>query len=164
MVPDPNTADPNENLENRELQAYIRSAIHLLPERHRLVIVGYFLEGRPMDELGALLGVRPDSQIKDDAIAVCERVLRPSTTSRSQPSSRRDATAAVVNTPMRSSDSTRRAAPGVQSDPDRPGRSGPGITALRRRAEQKMFPLISAAQIPTSSMTLPVTLTRCWPI
>lgn len=57
-------------LEDRELKAYIRSAIHLLPPRHRTVVVGYFLEGRPMDELGALLGVTQSriSQIKDDAL------------------------------------------------------------------------------------------------
>lgn len=57
-------------LEDRELRAYIRSAVHLLPPRHRTVVVGYFLEGRPMDELGALLGVTQSriSQIKDDAL------------------------------------------------------------------------------------------------
>lgn len=57
-------------LEDRELKAYIRSAVHLLPPRHRTVVVGYFLEGRPMDELGALLGVTQSriSQIKDDAL------------------------------------------------------------------------------------------------
>lgn len=70
MVADDRAEDPLENLEERELQAYIRSAVHLLPERHRIVIVGYFLEGRPMDELGALLGVTQSriSQIKDDAL------------------------------------------------------------------------------------------------
>ena len=70
MVADHRAEDPLENLEERELQAYIRSAVHLLPERHKIVIVGYFLEGRPMDELGALLGVTQSriSQIKDDAL------------------------------------------------------------------------------------------------
>ena len=70
MVADHGTEDPIDNLEERELQAYVRSAVRLLPERHRIVIVGYFLEGRPMDELGALLGVTQSriSQIKDDAL------------------------------------------------------------------------------------------------
>ncbi len=70
MVADHGAEDPIENLEERELQAYVRSAVHLLPERHRIVVVGYFLEGRPMDELGALLGVTQSriSQIKDDAL------------------------------------------------------------------------------------------------
>lgn len=70
MVAADDAVDPIERLEDRELKAYVRSAIHLLPERHRLVVVGYFLEGRPMDELGALLGVTQSriSQIKDDAL------------------------------------------------------------------------------------------------
>ena len=38
--------EPLEELETRELHAYLRDAVDLLPERHRLVIVGYFLEGR----------------------------------------------------------------------------------------------------------------------
>ena len=132
MVADPNAADPNENLENRELQAYIRSAIHLLPERHRLVIVGYFLEGRPMDELGALLGVTQSriSQIKDDAIRRMREGLA-AQYDESQPAEQPSggATAAVVSTPMRSrriartTSGSRRSA----SDPDRPGRSGSGV-------------------------------------
>ncbi len=70
LVADDSTEDPTEGMEQREMKAYIRSAVHLLPERHRLVVVGYFLEGRPMDELGALLGVTQSriSQIKDDAL------------------------------------------------------------------------------------------------
>lgn len=63
--------DPVAGIEAEELRAYLRSAIHLLPPRHRVVVIGYFLEGRPMDELGALLGVTQSriSQIKDDAVA-----------------------------------------------------------------------------------------------
>ena len=70
LIPDLDSEDPLEGLEEREMKAYIRSAIHLLPERHRIVVVGYLIEGRPMDELGALLGVTQSriSQIKDDAL------------------------------------------------------------------------------------------------
>ena len=70
LIADTSTGDPTEGLEEAELREYIRSALHLLPERQRVVIVGYFLEGRPMDELGALLGVTQSriSQIKDAAI------------------------------------------------------------------------------------------------
>jgi RNA polymerase sigma factor for flagellar operon FliA len=69
-IADFDAEEPLAALENRELKAYIRSAIHLLPPRHRAVLVGYFLEERPMDELGALLGVTQSriSQIKDDAL------------------------------------------------------------------------------------------------
>lgn len=69
-IADVDADHPLAGLEDRELKAYIRSAIHLLPPRHRVVVVGYFLEERPMDELGALLGVTQSriSQIKDDAL------------------------------------------------------------------------------------------------
>ena len=69
-IPDANGTDQGSGLEAQELKAYIRSAIHLLQPRHRAVVVGYFLEERPMDELGALLGVTQSriSQIKDDAL------------------------------------------------------------------------------------------------
>jgi len=70
LIADETNDNPTEALEESELREYIRSALHLLPERQRVVIVGYFLEGRPMDELGALLGVTQSriSQIKDAAI------------------------------------------------------------------------------------------------
>jgi len=70
LIVDEEAPDPIESLEKSELQDYIRSAIHLLPERHRLVIIGYFLEGRQMDELAALIGVTQSriSQIKSDAL------------------------------------------------------------------------------------------------
>lgn len=70
LIADDSTGNPTEALENDELREYIRTALHLLPERQRVVVVGYFLEGRPMDELGALLGVTQSriSQIKDAAI------------------------------------------------------------------------------------------------
>lgn len=57
-------------LEDQELHAYIDSAIDLLPERQRVVMIGYFREQRPMSELGAMLGVTQSrvSQIKDDAL------------------------------------------------------------------------------------------------
>ena len=49
--------EPSEELELRELHAYLRDAVGLLPERQRLVIVGYFLEGRTSQELARFLGV-----------------------------------------------------------------------------------------------------------
>ncbi|MFQ5557655.1 MAG: sigma-70 family RNA polymerase sigma factor, partial [Acidimicrobiales bacterium] len=69
-IADDDAEDPAEMLEAREMKAYVRSAIHLLPERHRLVIVAYFLEEKPMDEIAAFLGVTQSrvSQIKDDAL------------------------------------------------------------------------------------------------
>ena len=42
----------------------------LLPERHRLVIVGYFLEGRTSQELARFLGVTESrvSQLRSEAL------------------------------------------------------------------------------------------------
>jgi len=69
-IPDKSALDMVERLEDREMKAYVRSAIHLLPERHRLVVVAYFLDERPMDEIASILGVTQSriSQLKDDAL------------------------------------------------------------------------------------------------
>ena len=65
-------------LDDRELRAYLRDAVSLLPERHRIVIVGHFLEGRSMTELGALLGVTQSraSQLKEDALRLIREGMR----------------------------------------------------------------------------------------
>lgn len=65
-------------LDERELHAYLREAIALLPERHRLVIVGHFLEGRTMTELGQFLGVTQSraSQLKEDALRLMRQGLQ----------------------------------------------------------------------------------------
>lgn len=62
----------DEALEEKELLGYLRSAIHLLPERHRVVVVGYFFDGRSMTELGELLGVTQSraSQLKDESLTM----------------------------------------------------------------------------------------------
>ncbi len=58
------------DLDEREVLGYLRDAVRSLPERHRVVIMGYFFEGQSMTDLGALLGVTQSraSQIKEDAI------------------------------------------------------------------------------------------------
>lgn len=53
---------PEAALLERERQAYLADAIELLPERLRRVVVGYFFEDRPMQELAEELGVT-DSRI-----------------------------------------------------------------------------------------------------
>ena len=57
VLTDDSTLEPSEELENRELHAYLRDAVHLLPERHRIVVVGYVLEGRKSQDLASFLGV-----------------------------------------------------------------------------------------------------------
>lgn len=63
-----------DNVDNAEMIGYLRDGVALLPERHRMVVVGFFFEGRSMTELGELLGVTQSraSQLKDEAI----RMLR----------------------------------------------------------------------------------------
>jgi RNA polymerase sigma factor for flagellar operon FliA len=67
---DRGSVEPLEELETRELHAYLRDAVGLLPERHRLVIVGYFLEGRTSQELARFLGVTESrvSQLRSEAL------------------------------------------------------------------------------------------------
>jgi len=63
-----------EHVDNQEMIGYLREGISLLPERHRLVVAGFFFEGQSMTDLGALLGVSQSraSQLKEEAI----RMLR----------------------------------------------------------------------------------------
>jgi RNA polymerase sigma factor for flagellar operon FliA len=60
---------PEDGIEQRELLAMVRVGINLLPERQRIVMIAYFLEGRPMDEIASFLGVTQSriSQIRDEA-------------------------------------------------------------------------------------------------
>jgi RNA polymerase sigma factor for flagellar operon FliA len=64
--------EPSEELEARELHAYLRDAVDLLPDRHQLVIVGYFLEGRTSLDLARFLGVTESriSQLRSEALAM----------------------------------------------------------------------------------------------
>lgn len=70
MLTDDTTLEPSEELENRELHSYLRDAVHLLPERHRVVVVGYFLDGRKSQDLAAFLGVTESriSQLRSEAL------------------------------------------------------------------------------------------------
>lgn len=64
--------DPSETLERRELHAYVRDAVRLLPERQRLVVIGYFLEGRSSGDLARFLGVTESriSQLRSEGLAM----------------------------------------------------------------------------------------------
>lgn len=69
---DPTQMTIEELLEHRELKGYVRAAVDSLPERLRLIVVGHYLEGRSLDELGAFLQLTPSriSQLKADAIEI----------------------------------------------------------------------------------------------
>ncbi len=70
VLADPSAVEPSQELEERELHAYLRDAIALLPERQRLVIVGYFLQGKTSQELARFLGVTESrvSQMRTEAL------------------------------------------------------------------------------------------------
>lgn len=70
VLADRTAVEPSEELETRELLGYLRDAVGLLPERHRLVVVGYFLEGRTSLELAQLLDVTESriSQLRSEAL------------------------------------------------------------------------------------------------
>lgn len=70
--------DPAEQLEQRELTAYVRDAVANLPERLRRVVVGYFLEERPMAELAVELGVTESriSHMRSEALTLMAEAIR----------------------------------------------------------------------------------------
>lgn len=70
MLRDDSSVEPSAELEHRELLAYMRDAVELLPERHRTVITGYFLHGRKSQVLADELGVTESrvSQLRSEAL------------------------------------------------------------------------------------------------
>lgn len=70
VLADHSVVEPSQELENRELHAYLRDAIALLPERQRLVIVGYFLQEKTSQDLARFLGVTESrvSQMRTEAL------------------------------------------------------------------------------------------------
>lgn len=72
VLTDRSAVEPSEELEARELRAYLRDAVQLLPERHRVIVIGYFLEERTSADLAAFLGVTESrvSQMRTEALAM----------------------------------------------------------------------------------------------
>lgn len=75
VLADSSVVEPSAELERRELYAYLRDAIALLPERQRLVIVGYFLQERTSQDLARFLGVTESrvSQMRTEALDALKR-------------------------------------------------------------------------------------------
>ncbi|HEV7888472.1 MAG TPA: sigma-70 family RNA polymerase sigma factor [Acidimicrobiales bacterium] len=63
---------PDAVLLERERRAYLIDAVAALPQRLRHVVVGYFFEERPMQDLADELGVSPSriSQMRSEAVAM----------------------------------------------------------------------------------------------
>lgn len=78
VLPDKSRLEPSEELEGRELVAYLHDAIGLLPERHQLVIVGYFLEERTSADLARFLGVTESriSQLRSEALNMLKQGIQ----------------------------------------------------------------------------------------
>lgn len=74
VLVDPHSPEPSAELESRELHGYLRDAISLLPERHRLVVVGYFLEGRTSQDLAEFLDVTESriSQLRSESLLMLQ--------------------------------------------------------------------------------------------
>jgi RNA polymerase sigma factor for flagellar operon FliA len=72
VLDDRTQVGPAEELEIRELRAYLRDALDLLPERLRTIVVGYFIEERTSQELAALFGVTESrvSQLRTEALTM----------------------------------------------------------------------------------------------
>jgi RNA polymerase sigma factor for flagellar operon FliA len=72
VVADRTESEPSDELERRELHAYLRDAVRLLPDRHRTVIVGYFFEGWTSQQLADVLQVTESriSQLRSEAFAM----------------------------------------------------------------------------------------------
>ncbi|WP_254486027.1 sigma-70 family RNA polymerase sigma factor, partial [Salmonella enterica] len=53
-----------------EVRGYVRDALDKLPDRHRMVAIGYYLEGRTFEELAELLAITPSrvSQLRAEAV------------------------------------------------------------------------------------------------
>jgi RNA polymerase sigma factor for flagellar operon FliA len=72
------TRTPESEILEREQRAYLYDAVACLPERLRTVVVGYFLDDRPMAELAAELGVTESrvSQMRGEAVTLLRESMR----------------------------------------------------------------------------------------
>jgi RNA polymerase sigma factor FliA len=75
ILADPDELEPSQELEVRELHAYLRDAIALLPERHRMIVLGYFIEEKTSEELARFLGVTESrvSQMRTEALGMLKQ-------------------------------------------------------------------------------------------
>ena len=77
LLTDRTESQPDERLEQRELHAYLRDAVALLPERHRTVVWGYFFGGQSSLALAEELGVTESriSQLRSEAMGMLKEAL-----------------------------------------------------------------------------------------
>jgi RNA polymerase sigma factor FliA len=86
-APDPGAFDsmvvchdlsPEQRLERREEFGYLGAAVNALPDRLRTVVQMYFLQGKPMADIAALLEVTESriSQMRGEALALLREGMR----------------------------------------------------------------------------------------
>lgn len=70
-------ATPEDVLLDRERNGYLHDAVAALPERLRHVVVGYFFEDRPLEDLGAELGVSASraSHMRAEALSLMHEAM-----------------------------------------------------------------------------------------
>lgn len=70
-------AGPTQILEDRETRGYLADAIVALPERLRVVVVGYFFDERPMQHIADELGVTESriSQMRAEALVLLREAM-----------------------------------------------------------------------------------------
>jgi RNA polymerase sigma factor FliA len=76
-IVDPSSPEPDVVLESTERVAYLRDAVAALPDRHREVIQGYFLDGKTSQEIADSLGITQSrvSQLRADALEMMREGL-----------------------------------------------------------------------------------------
>jgi RNA polymerase sigma factor for flagellar operon FliA len=74
---DPSSPEPDLVIESTERTAYLHDAVTALPERHRCVIQGYFLDGKTSQEIADELGITQSrvSQLRADALEMMREGL-----------------------------------------------------------------------------------------
>jgi RNA polymerase sigma factor for flagellar operon FliA len=76
-IVDPSSPEPDMVIESTERVAYLRDAVTALPDRHRQVIQGYFLDGMTSQEIADGLGITQSrvSQLRADALEMMREGL-----------------------------------------------------------------------------------------
>lgn len=76
-IVDPTAPEPDTVIESTERSAYLRDAVAALPDRHRQVIQGYFLDGKTSQRIAEELGITQSrvSQLRADALEMMREGL-----------------------------------------------------------------------------------------
>ncbi len=115
-IADAATPEPSEELERRELHAFVRHAVAHLPDRHRAVVVGYFVEQLSSEELARSLGVTVSrvSQLRTEALVAMRRGIEAQFVDPADPAGGQDRPSLVERRRAAYADAIRSSAPCVE--------------------------------------------------